>query len=132
MNFHLDFSPLLPYWPVFLKGAWLTLKMTTVAIFFGVIVGTLVAFAKRGKNLLLSRACSIYIEAVRNTPFLVQPNLSPTPIPDSPRQNFYTTRIDVFVPRRRARHPPALTTTAPCIVPGTLTDRNFSRRASPM
>lgn len=72
MNFHLDFSPLLPYWPVFLKGAWLTLKMTTVAVFFGVILGTLVAFAKRGKNPLLSRACSIYIEAVRNTPFLVQ------------------------------------------------------------
>src|ERR1700712_218467 len=72
MTFSLDFSPLLPYWPVFLKGAWLTLKMTTVAVFFGVILGTLVAFAKRGKNPLLSRVCSIYIEAVRNTPFLVQ------------------------------------------------------------
>ena len=72
MTFSLDFSPLLPYWPVFLKGAWLTLKMTTVAVFFGVILGTLVAFAKRGKNRLLSRVCSIYIEAVRNTPFLVQ------------------------------------------------------------
>src|SRR5471030_2721039 len=72
MTFSLDFSPLLPYWPVFLKGAWLTLKMTTVAVFFGVILGTLVAFAKRGRNRLLSRLCSIYIEAVRNTPFLVQ------------------------------------------------------------
>ena len=72
MTFSLDFSPLLPYWPVFLKGAWLTLKMTSVAVFFGVILGTLVAFAKRGRNRLLARLCSIYIEAVRNTPFLVQ------------------------------------------------------------
>lgn len=72
MNFSLDFSPLLPYWPVFLKGAWLTLKMTCVAVFFGVIVGTLVAFLKRAKVPVASRLCAIYIEAVRNTPFLVQ------------------------------------------------------------
>jgi polar amino acid transport system permease protein len=72
MSFHLDFSSLLPYWPVFLKGAWLTLKMTVVAIFFGIIVGTLVAFAKRSRYRMLARLCNIYIEAVRNTPFLVQ------------------------------------------------------------
>ncbi|ANN66644.1 amino acid ABC transporter permease [Bordetella bronchialis] len=72
MSFSLDFSSLWPYWPVFLKGAWLTLKMTAVAIFFGVVLGTLVAFAKRSRYRLLSRACAVYIEAVRNTPFLVQ------------------------------------------------------------
>jgi His/Glu/Gln/Arg/opine family amino acid ABC transporter permease subunit len=72
MNFSLDFSPLLPYWPVFLKGAWLTLKMTCVAVFFGMILGTLVAFVKRAKISVVSRLCSIYIEVVRNTPFLVQ------------------------------------------------------------
>jgi polar amino acid transport system permease protein len=72
MSFSLDFSSLLPYWPVFLKGAWLTLKMTVVAIFFGVIIGSLVAFARRSKWKLLSRVCGIYIEVVRNTPFLVQ------------------------------------------------------------
>lgn len=72
MTFSLDFSSLLPYWPVFLSGAWLTLKMTSVAIFFGVMLGTLVAFAKRGRSPLIARVCSIYIETVRNTPFLVQ------------------------------------------------------------
>jgi polar amino acid transport system permease protein len=72
MSFSLHFSSLLPYWPVFLKGAWLTLKMTAVAVFFGVILGTLVAFAKRRGSGLIPRLCSIYIEAVRNTPFLVQ------------------------------------------------------------
>ncbi|MEO6972174.1 MAG: amino acid ABC transporter permease [Rhodoferax sp.] len=72
MKYSLDFSPLLPYWPVFLDGAWLTLKMTAVAVVIGVCIGTLVAFAKRGKNRPLARACSAYIEIVRNTPFLVQ------------------------------------------------------------
>jgi len=72
MKYHLDFSALLPYWPVFLTGAWLTLKMTIVAVVCGVCVGTGVAFAKRGRNKLLARACAAYIEIVRNTPFLVQ------------------------------------------------------------
>jgi len=72
MKYSLDFAALLDYWPVFLNGAWLTLKMTAVAVVVGVAVGTLVAFAKRSRYRLLSRACSAYIEVVRNTPFLVQ------------------------------------------------------------
>jgi len=72
MDFSLDFAPLAPYWSVFLLGAWLTLKMTTVAVVVGVAVGTLIAFLKRDGHPWVSRACSVYIEAVRNTPFLVQ------------------------------------------------------------
>jgi polar amino acid transport system permease protein len=72
MSFTLHFSDLAPYWPVFLKGAWLTLKMTTVAVVIGVAAGTLLAFAKRARIKWLSPLCSAYIEAVRNTPFLVQ------------------------------------------------------------
>jgi polar amino acid transport system permease protein len=72
MKYALDFSTLLPYWPVFLNGAWLTLKMTAVAVVVGVGVGTLVAFAKRSQIQPLSRICAGYIEVVRNTPFLVQ------------------------------------------------------------
>ena len=65
--FSLDFTPLLPYWPTFLLGAWLTLKMTCVAVFFGLILGMIVAFAKRAKVPVLTRVCILYIEAVRNT-----------------------------------------------------------------
>jgi polar amino acid transport system permease protein len=72
MKYSLDFAPLASYWPVFVNGAWLTLKMTALAVVIGVCVGTLVAFAKRSKIKPLSRACTIYIEIVRNTPFLVQ------------------------------------------------------------
>ena len=72
MKYSLDFSSLLPYWPVFLEGAWLTLKMTALAVLVGVVVGTLVAFARRRRVGLLARVCTVYVEAVRNTPFLVQ------------------------------------------------------------
>ena len=72
MKYALDFSSLAPYWPVFLNGAWLTLKMTALAVVVGVAVGTLVAFAKRSQMQPLSRICAAYIEVVRNTPFLVQ------------------------------------------------------------
>ncbi len=69
--FSLDFTPFLPYWPTFLLDAWLTLKMMCVAVFFGLILGIAVAFAKRAKVPVLTRVC-IILEAVRNTPFLVQ------------------------------------------------------------
>ena len=72
MKYSLDFTTLIPYWPVFLNGAWLTLKMTAVAVVVGVAVGTLVAFAKRSKVQPLPGICAAYIEVVRNTPFLVQ------------------------------------------------------------
>jgi polar amino acid transport system permease protein len=72
MKYTMDFTALAPYWPVFLKGAWLTLKMTALAIVIGVTVGTLVAFARRSHLPVLPRLCRAYVEAVRNTPFLVQ------------------------------------------------------------
>ena len=72
MKYSLDFTSLAPYWPVFINGAWLTLKMTVLAVLIGVSLGTLVAFIRRGGHGLLARLCSIYVEAVRNTPFLVQ------------------------------------------------------------
>lgn len=71
-TYSLDFSSLLPYWPVFLKGAWLTLKMTALAVVVGVSVGTLVAFARRRRAGWVARVCTVYVEVVRNTPFLVQ------------------------------------------------------------
>ncbi|WP_349678420.1 ABC transporter permease subunit [Polaromonas sp. UBA4122] len=72
MKYSLDFSTLLPYWPAFLNGAWLTLKMTAVAVVVGMGSGTLLAFAKRSKIKPLASVCAAYIEVVRNTPFLVQ------------------------------------------------------------
>ncbi|CAN5278066.1 amino acid ABC transporter permease [soil metagenome] len=72
MKYSLEFSDLLPYWPVFLNGAWLTLKMTALAVVVGVSIGTLVAFARRSDHRWLAKICTVYVEIVRNTPFLVQ------------------------------------------------------------
>jgi polar amino acid transport system permease protein len=72
MKYRVDFTSLEPYAPVFLNGAWLTLKMTGLAIVIGVSVGVLVAFARRSPNRFAARLCRIYVESVRNTPFLVQ------------------------------------------------------------
>lgn len=72
MTYSLDFSALVPYWPVFLKGAWLTLRMTAVAVVAGTAVGIAVAFIKRAHLPVFSAICSAYIEVIRNTPFLVQ------------------------------------------------------------
>jgi len=72
MKYSLDFTSLLPYWPVFLNGAWLTLKMTALAVLVGVSVGTLLAFARRRRVGVVARICTVYVEIVRNTPFLVQ------------------------------------------------------------
>ena len=72
LKYAMDFTDLLPYAPVFLKGAWLTLKMTALAIAIGTVLGVLVAFARRSTNRALAALCSAYVEAVRNTPFLVQ------------------------------------------------------------
>lgn len=72
MSYSLNFSSLEPYWPVFLDGAWLTLRMTALAILVGVSLGTLVAFGKRSQHKTTAKACAVYVEAVRNTPFLVQ------------------------------------------------------------
>lgn len=71
-RYTLDFSPLLGYWEVFLHGALLTLQMTALAVVAGLAVGVLVAFGKRGRHRALAWACTVYIEIVRNTPFLVQ------------------------------------------------------------
>src|SRR5471030_3031942 len=72
MRYQVDFSSLASYSPVFLTGAWLTLKMTSLAVLLGLCVGVLVAFARRSPHRGVAKLCRVYVEAVRNTPFLVQ------------------------------------------------------------
>ena len=41
MSYTFDFGALLPFWPVFLEGAWLTLKLSALATVFGAGVAAL-------------------------------------------------------------------------------------------
>jgi polar amino acid transport system permease protein len=72
VRYELDFTALVDYWPDFLHGAIVTLQLTAIATVLGMAIGTLCAIGSRSKRRWLSRAVGIYVEIVRNTPFLIQ------------------------------------------------------------
>ncbi len=72
MSLQLDFPAVLERWPSFLAGAALTLELAAFATVLGALLGTLAAVGRGMHNALISRACRVYVEAIRNTPLLVQ------------------------------------------------------------
>jgi polar amino acid transport system permease protein len=72
VNLVLDFSVVLERWPIFLDGAALTLQLAFIATGLGAIIGVLGAIGRRSNQPIISRVSSIYVEAIRNTPLLVQ------------------------------------------------------------
>jgi polar amino acid transport system permease protein len=55
-----------------LGGAWLTVELSAVAMVLGLLVGILGALGKTSGPRPLRRAIGVYVEVIRNTPFLVQ------------------------------------------------------------
>jgi polar amino acid transport system permease protein len=55
-----------------LLGAWLTLRLSALAMVLGLIVGIAGALAKASRSRALRVTAQAYVEAIRNTPFLVQ------------------------------------------------------------
>ncbi len=55
-----------------LLGAWLTVRLAAGAMVFGLIIGVVCAQAKDSRSALLRGIVRAYVEAIRNTPFLVQ------------------------------------------------------------
>ena len=55
-----------------LLGAWLTLRLSALAMVFGLMVGIAGALAKASRSRTLRVTAQAYVEAIRNTPFLVQ------------------------------------------------------------
>jgi polar amino acid transport system permease protein len=72
MGIELDFPAVLERWPSFLGGAILTLELAFFATVLGAVLGTLAAVGRRSHSSLIARACKVYVEAIRNTPLLVQ------------------------------------------------------------
>jgi polar amino acid transport system permease protein len=68
----LDFWVVLERWPLFLDGAWLSIRLAIVATVLGFVMGTFGAIGRRSKVGWLSEGCSVYVELIRNTPLLVQ------------------------------------------------------------
>jgi polar amino acid transport system permease protein len=57
---------------MFLDGAILTLQLSITATMLGAGIGALGAVARRSRNVWAARIAGAYVEAIRNTPFLVQ------------------------------------------------------------
>ncbi|CAO3440800.1 amino acid ABC transporter permease [Azospirillum endophyticum] len=72
MTYRFDFSVLLPYWEQLLRGCWLTVLLSAIAITAGLTIGVLTALAKQSRHAPVRLAATCYIETIRNTPFLVQ------------------------------------------------------------
>jgi polar amino acid transport system permease protein len=72
MGLQLDFPAVLERWPSFLGGAALTLELAFFATVLGALLGTLAAVGRGTHSALIAGACKVYVEAIRNTPLLVQ------------------------------------------------------------
>lgn len=68
----LEFAPIFKQWPMLLDGALVTLKLAAVATVLGFVIGTFCAVGRNSNLRWLSAFCTGYVEAIRNTPFLVQ------------------------------------------------------------
>ena len=68
----LDFGAVLAQWPALLRGAAFTLGLTVVSALLGGIVGVACGWARAWGPQWLARAVGVYVELIRNTPFIVQ------------------------------------------------------------
>jgi polar amino acid transport system permease protein len=72
MNYRFQFQVIWDNWPLLLEGVWLTLQLSVGAVLLGLLVGTVGALCRLSANSMLRSLAAVYVEAIRNTPFLVQ------------------------------------------------------------
>ena len=70
--YRFDWTVISTKFPTILQGLSLTLKIAGVALFLATIVGLIVCFGRMSKNRIVYGIATGYVEAVRNTPLLVQ------------------------------------------------------------
>lgn len=64
-------------WKLYLSGLGVTMEVSLLAVLIGIVLGTLLAFMKlsvtrEGKQTILARIASIYIDIIRGTPSVLQ------------------------------------------------------------
>ncbi|PSB43215.1 amino acid ABC transporter permease [Chamaesiphon polymorphus] len=72
MGYSFQFSIVWDNLGLLFAGAWLTLKISLLAIAFGLIIGIIGAIFRTSKNKLLDAIALAYVEVIRNTPYLIQ------------------------------------------------------------
>jgi polar amino acid transport system permease protein len=58
--------------PRLLKGTAITIQLTVVAVIFGLLLGLLLALGRLSRNIVINKACWVYIWFFRGTPLLMQ------------------------------------------------------------
>jgi polar amino acid transport system permease protein len=67
-----NFGTVLEQWPMLLRGLVLTVILTAISAVLGALLGTACAWARLHGSKGLKRVVGAYVEAVRNTPFIIQ------------------------------------------------------------
>ncbi len=58
--------------PMLLTGAWVTVKLTTISVALGIVIGTFVGIGRLSRRRAISAAMLVYVDFMRGTPLLVQ------------------------------------------------------------
>ncbi len=72
MAYQFDFAPVLAQGDLLLKGALFTLQLTVVGTLFGLAIGVLGAVVRAWRLRPFDALFGLYVELIRNTPFIVQ------------------------------------------------------------
>lgn len=72
MNYTFQFGPVFDAWPLLLRGTWMTIQLSALAMLFGSLVAVVCAWGKTSGPWPVRAVIQVYIELIRNTPFLVQ------------------------------------------------------------
>ncbi|MGB3768969.1 MAG: amino acid ABC transporter permease [Phormidesmis sp.] len=72
MGYSFDFSVIRDNFGVLLAGAWLTLRLSLLAVAFGLGIGIIGSLCRTSGNRLLNGISLAYVEVIRNTPYLIQ------------------------------------------------------------
>lgn len=72
MTYQFDFAWLATYWPVLLDGVLMTVQLIVIGGVVGVLAGIFCAWARSLGPRWLGFLVAIYVELIRNTPFLIQ------------------------------------------------------------
>jgi len=72
MDYKFQFNVIWQNWDLLMYGMWLTVRISFISTMLGLIIGMILAGLQRTKRPIIVRPIRMYIEAIRNTPFLIQ------------------------------------------------------------
>ena len=72
MNYSFQFGDVFAAWPLLVKGTLNTIELSLLAMLLGLMVAIVCAWGKTAGPRPLRWVINVYIELIRNTPFLVQ------------------------------------------------------------